>query len=144
MTTTDLARSYLEKARVRLAVLDLLMDRGAYSDLVREAQETVELALKGMLRFVGVDPPKVHDMGPTLNQYRNRFPEAVRDRLDRLIEISRDLRQDREKAFYGDVDFIPTNEFKKEHGERARDGAQFAVATAEDLIRVLKPPDTST
>jgi HEPN domain-containing protein len=34
-----------------------------YSDVVREAQEIVELALKGMLRQIGIEPPKWHDVG---------------------------------------------------------------------------------
>ncbi len=138
MTTADLARSQLTKARVRLTVLDVLMDQRAYSDVVREAQETVELALKAMLRYVGVDPPKLHDVGPTLHRYRGRFPEQVQQHLDRLATISADLRQERERAFYGDVDFIPTDHYTAEHGERAREGACFAVAAAEALIPI--PP----
>lgn len=63
MTNLDLARSYLRKARDRLDILDLLSRKEAYSDVVREAQEIVELALKGMLRAVGVEPPKLHDVG---------------------------------------------------------------------------------
>jgi HEPN domain-containing protein len=132
VTTEDLARSYLEKARVRLAVLDLLMAERAYSDVVREGQETVERALKAMLRYVGVDPPKVHDVGPALEQYRDRFPDDVP--LDRLVAISRELREDREKAFYGDIDFIPTEEYSAEDGERARDGARLAAAAAQQVI----------
>lgn len=54
MTNTTLAESYLWKARVRLKTLDVLLENGAYSDVVREAQEIVELALKGMLRQVGI------------------------------------------------------------------------------------------
>jgi len=58
MTNEALAQSYLRKALDRLDVLDLLMGKGAYSDVVREAQEIVELALEAMLREVGVEPPK--------------------------------------------------------------------------------------
>jgi len=35
----------------------------SFSDVVEEAQEIVELSLKGMLRFVGIEPPKFHDVG---------------------------------------------------------------------------------
>lgn len=44
MTSVTLARSYLEKARKRLRILDVLMEEEAYSDVVREAQEIVELS----------------------------------------------------------------------------------------------------
>lgn len=48
MTSISLGASYLTKAATRLKVLDLLLREQAYSDVVREAQEVVELALKGM------------------------------------------------------------------------------------------------
>lgn len=41
-----------------MKILPVLLDEAAYSDVVREAQEFVELALKGMLRQVGIEPPK--------------------------------------------------------------------------------------
>lgn len=65
MTNASLAKSYLTKARVRLKMLGMLMADAAYSDVVREAQEIVELALKGMLRQAGVEPPKWHPDAPT-------------------------------------------------------------------------------
>jgi len=49
VTNASLAQSYLLKARSRLKILQVLLDERAYSDVVREAQEIVELALKGML-----------------------------------------------------------------------------------------------
>ena len=50
MTNESLAESYLLKAARRLKILPVLLGEAAYSDVVREAQEIVELALKGMLR----------------------------------------------------------------------------------------------
>ncbi len=58
MTNSSLAVSYLKKATDRLAILRVLQQKKAYSDVVREAQEIVELALKGMLRQAGLEPPK--------------------------------------------------------------------------------------
>lgn len=46
MTNITLAQSYLIKCKKRLKVLGILFDEEAYSDVVREAQEIVELALK--------------------------------------------------------------------------------------------------
>ena len=66
MTFSELARSYLEKAGKRRPVLEVLLEQEAHSDVVREAQELVELALKAMLRAAGIDPPKWHDVGPIL------------------------------------------------------------------------------
>jgi len=55
VTSTSLARAHLEKARVRREMLEFLRARHAHSDVVRKAQELVELATKAMLRHVGGD-----------------------------------------------------------------------------------------
>ena len=77
MTNVSLAQSYLSKALKRLKILTVLLDEAAFSDVVRESQEIVELALKGMLRQVGIEPPKWHDVGQALKEYRARFPEQA-------------------------------------------------------------------
>jgi HEPN domain-containing protein len=128
VTSVSLARSYFEKARKRLRALGTLFEDAAYSDVVRESQELVELALKGVLRFVGVEPPKQHDVGKLLLEHRERLPAPVAAAADRLAEISRRLRKEREFAFYGDEDFIPTEEYTREDAEAALDDARFVVA----------------
>ncbi|MGQ9858995.1 MAG: HEPN domain-containing protein [Thermodesulfobacteriota bacterium] len=65
----------------RLDILDLLHKKSAYSDVPREAQEIVELALKGMLRVVGIEPPKYHDVKGLLLEHRDRFEKNVAVRL---------------------------------------------------------------
>jgi HEPN domain-containing protein len=104
MTSEELARSYLRKATDRLEILDLLLSKEAYSDVIREGQEIVELALKGMLRAVGVEPPKWHDVGPILQEQRGHLPDSVRGEVDELARISAWLRDEREASFYGEDD----------------------------------------
>lgn len=134
MNNHTLAQSYMIKATKRLRVLEVLMEEEAYSDVVREAQETVELALKGMLRQIGVEPPKQHDVGGLILEYQDRLPSAARIKADRLARISKWLRKEREFAFYGDIDFIPTAEYTREDGERAVKDAVFVVEAARAVI----------
>jgi hypothetical protein len=134
VTSQSLARSYLAKARVRLKALAVLRDEGGYSDVVREAQELVELALKGTLRAVGIEPPKFHDVGGLLVEHRAKFVPSVADRLDRAAEISKRLRRERELAFYGDIDFVPTEEYSAADAARAYDEAAWIVALADEVI----------
>ena len=134
MKNLTLAQSYLLKAQKRLRVLDVLMEEESYSDVVREAQEIVELALKGILRHIGIEPPKQHDVGGLLLEYRDRLPEEVEKAAEILARISKWLRKEREFAFYGDIDFIPHLEYAPEDGERARRDAQFVVHMAEKVI----------
>jgi HEPN domain-containing protein len=134
VTSADLAWSYLAKASVRLEALAVLRDRGGHSDVVREAQELVELALKGVLRAVGVEPPKVHDVGRLLVEHAELFLPGVRPDLPRAAEISARLRRDRELAFYGDIDFIPTEQYTAADGQRAYAEAAWVVALAGRVI----------
>ena len=134
MTNSELARSYLKKAGYRRRVLEVLMEQEAYSDVIREAQELVELALKAMLREIGVDPPKWHDVGSLLVEHGGMFPTPLRSHLPRLAKISKWLRKEREFSFYGDTDFIPTEEYAREDAERAIQDALFALGKAKELI----------
>lgn len=135
MTNSKLAQSYLQKAKIRLEILNFLFNREAWSDVVREAQEVVELALKGMLRQIGVEPPKYHDVGLFLIEYKDRFPEEIQKELERLAEISSWLRKERELSFYGDIDFIPTERYTESDARRAIEDARFVVEIASVVIR---------
>jgi HEPN domain-containing protein len=134
VTNLSLAQSYLSKAQKRLKALAVLLDEAAFSDVVREAQEIVELALKAMLRQVGVEPPKWHDVGAMLIEQRDRFPEGIRGELERLAAISGWLRKEREFSFYGDIDFIPTEQYSVADAERAMNDARHVVAVAASVI----------
>lgn len=127
MTTDELARAYFQKARIRRKVLAVLFEASAWSDVVREAQELVELALKGALRAVGIDPPKWHDVGPVLLDNAESFGAELRADLPRLASISAWLRKEREFSFYGEVDFVPTEQYTREDAQRAIDDALWVV-----------------
>jgi hypothetical protein len=127
----------LVKARARLKILPILNDELAYSDVVREAQEIVELALKGMLRHIGVEPPHWHDVGGLVAEHRIRFPTLADDELSRVVSASTWLRKEREFAFYGDIDLIPTEQYSAVDAARARAEAEAVVALA---VRVMQPP----
>ena len=119
-------------------MLELLVAEEAWSDVVREAQEAVELALKGVLRQVGVEPPKWHDVSGPLLEFGDRFSRPMRDDLERMAEVSRWLRKEREFAFYGDVDFVPTEQYTGADAARAAADARFVVAAvAREMGRPL-------
>lgn len=139
MTTNQLAAGYYRKCVDRLAALVVLVQRQAFSDVVRESQEVVELALKGMLRAVGIDPPKWHDVGDLLIQFGDRFPQIDRERLHDLAAASKLLRKEREFSFYGDIDFIPTDEYDTEDASRAYGYADAATAALGAVLASQRP-----
>jgi len=135
MTNITLAQSLIKKATDRLDILDLLLNKGAYSDVMREAQEIVELATKAMLRAVGIEPPKFHDVGDLLLEHSDKYPDDISKELERIASISKRLRKERELSFYGDIDFIPTEEYTVDDSREAMEGANFVVTIATKLIQ---------
>lgn len=133
MTNEDLAHSYLRKSIVRLEVLDLFLKRQDYSDVIREAQEIIELCLKGMLRYVGIEPPKFHDVGPLLLEHHKRFKGIPLRDIRKMADISKRLRKERELAFYGDIDFIPTEEYSDKDAKKAIRDTRFVVERATTI-----------
>ncbi|MCW4021156.1 MAG: HEPN domain-containing protein, partial [Candidatus Bathyarchaeota archaeon] len=109
-------------------------NKGAYSDVMREAQEIVELATKGMLRAVGIEPPKFHDVGDLLLEHTDKYPDDISKHVEKIASISKRLRKERELSFYGDIDFIPTEEYTITDAQEAMEGANFVVAVARKLI----------
>lgn len=101
MRMDKLALDYLRRARSRLIDARAALGRGDYPDSVRYSQEAVELSLKAVLRIMGIEYPKVHDVGDILLLYQDKFPEWFRKELDRVRAISRDLALKRAPAMYG-------------------------------------------
>jgi len=135
MTNRSLATSYLLKARKRLLVLELLLREKAYSDVVREAQELVELALKALLRHAAIEPPKWHDVSGPVREFHARFPSITDDELERLVAASSWLRKEREASLYGDIDFIPTEQYGIPDAQRAMDDARFVLDVVTRVTR---------
>ena len=133
MTNGGLGASYLRKAADHLEILSILHAKGAYSNVVREAQEIVELALKGVLRLIGIDPPKWHDVSSIMVEHSDKLPDEFRTNLDRIVSLSRELRRNRELSFYGDIDCIPTEVYTEDQSRRAMEDATFVVDLASRL-----------
>lgn len=106
-----------------------------YSDVVREAQEIIELILKGMLRKNGIDPPKIHDVGPLIIEHKQKLLAEQKQDVDRVAEISKWLRKEREFSFYGDIDLIPTEEYTKTDASRAIADVEFVFAWASPSFK---------
>ncbi len=134
MTNIDLAASYLLKATSRLKILPVLHQDSNWSDVVRESQEIVELATKAILRRAGIDPPKWHDVSPVILAHLDDFPDPHHSALRRACEIARSLAKEREQAFYGDEDLVPTEHYTREHSESAMGEARFVVELCRSIV----------
>ena len=132
MRNRDLAADHVWRASARLRTLDVLFEAESWADVVQESQEAVELALKGLLREYGVDPPRIHDVADVLIAERERLPPTLRGEVEQLADASRSLRRDRELAFYGAEDLTPSDFYKRKDAASARDAARL-------VLRLVKP-----
>jgi HEPN domain-containing protein len=135
MRNRALAGDYVRRAGARLRALDVLFEAASWADVVRESQEVVELALKGLLRAAGVDPPRIHDVGDVLIAERARLPAAIASEVERLAEASRELRRDRELACYGAEDLTPSDFYHRRDAESAREAARLVVRLVTPHVR---------
>jgi HEPN domain-containing protein len=93
----------------------------------------VELTLKGALKTLGVDYPKIHDVAPVfseqLRQKRNIDDPAV---LQKIEEISLWLAESRAPSFYFD------REYGEEDAEQALSDAAFVLSATKRLLGVAE------
>jgi len=134
MRNRDLAADYVRRAEIRLRAIDVLFAAASWADVVRESQEVVELALKGLLRSCAVEAPRIHDVSDVLLAERARLPKKLQAEVERFASISRDLRRDRELAFYGAEDLTPSSFYAEADGVRARDGAALVVRLVAPFV----------
>ncbi len=134
MTSEEMARAYLAQAEEILREAERLHQRQAWNLVVRRSQEAVELALKGILRHVGVEVPRTHDVSLWLKNYQNRLPPPLRNEVDRLASISRRLRLERELSFYGDEDVgaPPQRLYTEEDARIALEEARWVLKRCEE------------
>jgi HEPN domain-containing protein len=135
MTNNELSLSYISKATKRLKILAVLKDESAFSDVVREAQEIVELVQKAILRKIGIDPPKWHDVGDIIKTNLESIPKEYHTKILDLILVAKWLRGERELSFYGDIDFIPTEEYTTNDAEKAIQAANDWVTIGTILCK---------
>ncbi|OGQ34264.1 MAG: hypothetical protein A3F16_08005 [Deltaproteobacteria bacterium RIFCSPHIGHO2_12_FULL_43_9] len=133
MQNIKLASDYIERSKKRLVALRTLFEEEAWADVVREAQEIVELTLKALLRVSGIEVPRIHDVSDILRQEASLLPkEVIGKNLETLMEISHSLRRDRELAFYGSEELTPSSFYRKKD-------AEDALNKATNVVEIVAP-----
>lgn len=126
MKNFEIGESLIQEAEECLSEAEGALGRGAWNMAIRRAQEAVELGLKGLLKIMGFEYPKVHDVGRFFGEALvKRGIEVEEATLERIKIISSDLASRRGPAFYMERIF----------GE---DEARKAEENANWLIKVVK------
>ena len=140
MTSSRMGRLYIEEAANRTELVRLAGQRGLSATVVREAQECVELFLKGALRLVAVEPTRTHDVAELLRRESARFPDWFRAEVDRLAAISTEMAGDRGIAFYGDErqHLAPRDIFDETDARRAADNLEVVAGLCNRLLDAVR------
>ena len=130
MNSEAMASDSLARAGRCLREARTACEEGDYALCVRRAQETIELAIKGLLRLVGIEFPREHDVSDALVSSENRFPAPWREVLPELARRMREITPKRGPAMYGlEAQGIPASDaFNEEDGRRALADAEFVYS----------------
>lgn len=142
MTNEEMAVSALRIASRIFEEAKRYRTEGAWNLVIRRCQEAVELSLKGLLRLLGLEVPKVHDVSGFLRRYSDRLPLPLAENLNRIARISRTLREEREISFYGDesAGFTPEELYTKEDAAQALEETEFVLKLCREALGPPRPP----
>lgn len=104
------------------------LNRQSWNVAIRRAQEVVELSLKGLLKILGVEFPRVHDVAPLLA--RSATEKGIKldmALLKEVTEVSARLDKMRGPAFYMEESFT------EGQAQEAQSGAEKVLAFARRL-----------
>ena len=101
MKILEVSKAFLKQAEARLKDgREAIQDKN-YPYCVRLSAESVELSLKAVLKLVGIEYPKKHDVSDVLSAMIDRFPDWFRDQVPKMAESNKILTKKRESALYG-------------------------------------------
>ena len=79
----------------------------------------------------------MHDVADVLEAERERLPAELAGDVDRLATASRGLRRDRELAFLGAEDLVPSVFYREPDADEARADARFVVERVRPHVPLL-------
>lgn len=104
-----------------------------YNLVIRRCQESIEIILKGFLKFIGVDYPKVHHVGDVFREKIKEKRIKIDDKiLDKIENTSFWLSKARESAFYFE------KFYKKQDANRALKDIEFVVYEIKKVLSFYK------
>ena len=131
-----LSEDYLKRAIIRYEVLNEYLKREGYAEVVREAQETVELLLKAVLIDLGLIVPTMHDVSLILEKNKEFLREPLLSNFEKIRTISKTLRKEREVSFYGAEDFLPSEEYDEIDARNAIDDVKFVLDIVKRTLEI--------
>jgi HEPN domain-containing protein len=139
MISKKMAENYLADATSILSEAKVAKGSDLHHRAIRLSQESLELSLKAVLRSVGVEYPKEHDVSDAIDENLQKFPDWFRSISPELKEGSEWLSERRGLSMYGDeiAGKPPSQLFTSEDSAKALEYADRAVNIARRLFNEL-------
>lgn len=142
MNTEEMSRSLFEDAEYSLKEAENALQTKNYHRTIRRAQEAVELCLKSLLRLLGVEYPKKHDVSAVLQRAlkSKSIPRWFSESVPRFALVSKRLVEDRGPSFYGDETLAkpPASLYSEKDAESAVEDARSVLETTKKFMEWWK------
>jgi len=139
LKSLEMAADYIYRADRCLKEAEIAISESDFAGAVRRSQESLELAVKAVLRSMGVEYPHEHDVGEALDLIQDRLPFSLRSEVNKLKELLTELSRVRGPAFYGyEREGIPASKaFSKEYAHTTCSEVKRLVQECSTFINSL-------
>jgi len=132
MNNIKRSKMLMEVAYESMAEAKFSFKREIWSLVVRRSQEAVELSIKGILAFLGVDHPKDHDQAPLLFNILNSQEISSKDIEEKVKLISLDLSRKRGPALQQEEGY------DKKVAKNTIEDANFVLESMKNILEKVK------
>lgn len=124
MTNFERAKKLINDARTYKEEAEQAFESKEWNRTIRRAQESVELYLKGIMKMMNIEVPKIHDVSKIfVIEIEKKGKKLRRETAEKIIRTSSALSEKRAPAFYREEEY--TEDDAKESIEAMRFIAEF-------------------
>jgi HEPN domain-containing protein len=137
MINEDMAIAYLDHATWYLEKAQEACSRRKYSIAIRHAQESLELATKGILRLFTIEYPRSPDISDAIDIILDKLTPEYADILKTAKPLIKELVDKRGPAFYGNErEGVPPHKlFNSTYADTTVKRVQVIVSACEEILR---------
>lgn len=137
MINVEMARDYATRARRFLKEAEMALAEGDSATSVRRSQEALEMVVKALLRALGIEYPRSHDVSDALIDHKDALPEGLRGEADDLARLVSQLASVRGPALYGyEREGVPASKaFSRDYAEGVLSAVRRYVSLVEGALR---------
>ncbi|MEM0049588.1 MAG: HEPN domain-containing protein [Candidatus Bathyarchaeia archaeon] len=137
MINIEMARDYIIRAKRFLREAETALAEGDNAASIRRSQETLKMAAKALLRAVGIEYPRSHDVSDVLIDHKDSLPENIKCEVEDLATLIYQLASIRGIALHGyEREGIPPSKaFTKDYAERTFLAVKKYVNLIEEIFK---------